>query len=240
MRIRRDIPSFLQSLHTDEFPARPPSDDVVQVARRATEIARPASRGDDEGFWVGRQGTAAGLIAMNEQFGNEYFAVPRACADDPEAADEVLGGDEVVIDVQTHYVADRDQSTAPHLIEMYRYAMPAWWRGLDGYEAYSFGEYLRCVFVETETAVAVLSSSPGVEDHRQLYNEELSATRRLLDEFGGRQRLLNHTVVDPNASRRHRADGPVGRRVRPGGVEGVHARRGEHRPECLRTGHDLA
>ena len=197
MRIRRDTPSFLQSLHTDEFRPRPPSDEVQEVVRRSQDIAASAAHAPDDMFWAGRQGTAAGLIAMNEELGTEFYAVPRAAAEDPETADEVLGGDEVVIDVQTHYVADRDQSTAPHLIEMYRYAMPEWWRGLEGYEAYSFGEYLRCVFVETETAVAVLSSSPGVEEHRQLYNEEMAATRRLLEEFGGRKRVLNHTVVDP-------------------------------------------
>ena len=31
----------------------------------------------------------------------------------------------------------------------------------------------------------------------QLYNSEMAATRRLLEELGGRQRLLNHAVVDP-------------------------------------------
>ena len=161
--------------------------------RRQTEtaaFAREAAPGLPEPATVAELAEYPGFDMMNQ-------LIPKLVAEDPEAACEVLGGDEVVIDVQTHYVADRDQSTAPHLIEMYRYAMPEWWRGLEGYEAYSFGEYLRCVFVETETAVAVLSSSPGVEEHRQLYNEEMAATRRLLEEFGGRKRLLNHTVVDP-------------------------------------------
>ena len=134
---------------------------------------------------------------MNEQFGTEFFAVPSDAVTDPEAADEVLGGDQVVIDVQTHYVADRDQSTGQFLPEMYKKAKPDWFTGLDDLTGFSFAEYLRCVFVETETACAVLSSSPGVEEHVQLYNSELYATRRLLDELGGRGRLLNHTVVDP-------------------------------------------
>lgn len=197
MRIRGDLPSFLQPLHTDEYAPRETTDTTAAIRRRTKDLLDDANRGSRERFGTTRQGTAAGLVAMNEQFGNEFFAVPRDAVDDPEAADEALGGDEVVIDVQTHYVADRDQSTGTFLPEMYRKAMPGWWKGLDDFTGYSFAEYLRCVFVETETACAVLSSSPGVEEHVQLYNSELYATRRLLDELGGRQRLLNHAVVDP-------------------------------------------
>jgi hypothetical protein len=201
MRLRRDLPSFLQPLHTDEYAPRPPSAEVGRAIDRSRQIAeqgiRDGDRSESADYWSGRRGTAAGLLAVNEEFGADFYAVPRDAAADTEAADDALGGDEVVIDVQTHYVADRDQSTAGHLTEMYRKAMPSWWKGLDGLSAYSFSEYLRCVFIESETAVAVLSSSPGVENHRQLFNEELAATRRLLDELGGRDRLLNHTVVDP-------------------------------------------
>jgi ribosomal protein L13E len=197
MRVRRDLPSFLQSLHTDEYQPRPVTDERVRVAQRAYDLTEERLRSSGERFWGSRRGTAAGLLALNDELGVEFFAVPREAATDAEAADEALGGDEVVIDVQTHYVADRDQITGAHLTEMYRNIQPTWWRGLEGFHSYSFSEYLRCVFVETETAVAVLSSSPGAGEHRQLYNEELYATRRLLDELGGRKRLLNHTVVQP-------------------------------------------
>ncbi len=196
MRVRRDAPSFLQSLHTDEYAPRQPSEEVVGAVRRGHAVAEHASDGA-EGFWLDRQGTAAGLIGMNQELGAEFYAVPREAVEDRVAADEVLGGDEVVIDVQTHYIADRGPRTAQHAIEMYRQAMPSWWKGLDDISSYNFAEYLRCVFLETETAVAVLSSAPGVDEHRQLFNEELAATRRLLDELGGRGRLLNHAVVDP-------------------------------------------
>ena len=197
MRIRRDLPTFLQSLHTDEFAPRPASDVVQRAVLHAQALAEQSAAGDRDGFWAGRHGTAAGLIAVNEQFDAEFYAVPKEAVEDPEAADEVLGGDETVIDVQTHYVADRDQQTAIHLPALYRNTMPSWWSGLDGHDSYSFAEYLRCVFLETENAVAVLSSSPGVQEHVQLYNGELAATRRLFEELGQRNRLLNHSVVDP-------------------------------------------
>src|SRR6516165_8991114 len=186
MRLRRDLPSFLQPLHTDEYLPRPASEEVGRAIAQSGDIAEKGLRDTTEessAYWAGRRGTAAGLLAVNQQFGADFYAVPREATEAAEAAHEALGGDEVVIDVQTHYVADRDQATASHLTEMYRLAMPSWWKGLDGLSAYSFAEYLRCVFIESETAVAVLSSSPGVENHRQLFNEELAATRRLLDEY---------------------------------------------------------
>jgi hypothetical protein len=197
MRTRRDLPTFLQQLHTDEYDARPVSDVVRAAVQHAYAMAEESAARDQNGFWNGRHGTAAGLIGLNEQFDGEFYAVPPEALEDPEAADEALGGDEVVIDVQTHYVADRDQETGKHLPELYRNQKPSWWTGLDGHNSYSFAEYLRCVFLETENAVAVLSSSPGVGEHVQLYNDELAATRRLFDELGQRGRLLNHSVVDP-------------------------------------------
>ena len=185
MRVRSNIPAFLQPLHTDEFAPRPTSELVAGARVRAHELAENAAVDDQDGLWLDRQGTAAGLLAINQELGTEFYAVPADAVRDRAVADEALGGDEVVVDVQTHYIADRDHGpTAAHTIELYKKAMPAWWKGLDDLESFNFAEYLRCVFLETETAVAVLSSAPGVGEHRQLYNSELSATRTLFDELG--------------------------------------------------------
>jgi hypothetical protein len=43
--------------------------------------------------------------------------------------------------------------------------------------------------------VAILTSGPGVEDARMLFNDEMAATRTLIDGFAGSSRLLNHAVV---------------------------------------------
>ena len=137
------------------------------------------------GFWVGRQGTAAGLLAVNEQFGAEFYAVPPEAVDDPEAADEALGGDEVVIDVQTHYVADRDQDDRQ---------APA--RDVPQADA---GVVDRASTATTRTASPSTCAAcswrprprwrcsarrPASAEHGQLYNEELAATRRLLRRAG--------------------------------------------------------
>ena len=125
MRIRRDVPTFLQALHTDEFPART-SAAIARATQHAHDSADGVAGGDDFGFWAGRQGTAAGLLGVNAQFDAAYYDVPAEAVADREAADEALSGDEVVVDVQTHYLADRLQPIVPHLTELYKNAMPSW------------------------------------------------------------------------------------------------------------------
>jgi predicted TIM-barrel fold metal-dependent hydrolase len=81
---------------------------------------------------------------------------------------------------------------------MYRALMPDWWSGMDDLVDYSLAEYLRCVFLESETALAVLTSAAGNPDRRMLLNDELAGTRELIDRLGASGRLLNHCVVEPN------------------------------------------
>src|SRR5206468_9869838 len=58
-------------------------------------------------YAASRLGTAAALLALNPPDGPRFYRVPPEAATDRAAADEALGGEETVIDVQVHYVADR-------------------------------------------------------------------------------------------------------------------------------------
>jgi hypothetical protein len=140
------------------------------------------------------------LRAINNEAGAQCYEVPAEATIDQAAANEAFGGDDVVIDVHTHYMADSEwlHRVAARQMSSYRHMMPDWWRGLDGVEFYSFAEYLRCVFLESETAVAVLTSPPPDETGVPfLTNEELAGTRELLDRLAGTGRLLNHLSIHP-------------------------------------------
>lgn len=199
-----EIPSLLRRLSTDEYEA-PRYDErqrraLEEVANQGPEAARKLRRRLAD-YWSSRMGTAAGLLALNEAFGVRCYDVPIEACSDQAAADEAFGGDEVVIDVQTHFMADHDElrRLAPAQIEGYRAWGPDWWSGLDDVTFYSFAEYLRCVFLQSETAVAVLTAPPADEHDRYfLTNQEMAGTRELLDRVAGTGRLLNHTVVDPS------------------------------------------
>ena len=63
-------------------------------------------------------------------------------------------------------------------------------------------EYMRGIFLESATGVAVLSSAPGVEGQdpskRILNNAEMIGTRELIERLDGTGRLINHMVAHPN------------------------------------------
>ena len=204
------IPAFLQRRSNDEFVPPPLDERELAAARTAATLTAANAerlRVSASEYAESRRGIAAGLLSVNEANGDEYFRVPDVAPLDDEAADDALGGDQLVIDVQTHYIADRPAcETSRELIRtMYPMYGDDWWEGLSKVAALDFVEYLRCVFLESDTAVAVLSSPPGLSDERMLFNDEMAATRLLLERFGAQDRLLNHAVVHPGV------DGEVGR-----------------------------
>jgi hypothetical protein len=201
-RGRRSLPTILQRRHTDEF--EPPPYDRHELAAAYRTLARS----DEDARHVGlqepayarsRRGTAAGLRALNEEYGERFYEVPPEAALDEAAAQECFAGEGSVIDVQTHFMADRPELRAmtTRLLDLYRSVAPDWWRGLEGVTAYNMAEYLRCVFLETENSVAVLTSGPGLDGNRMLFNPELNAVRELVDRLGPTGRLLQHAVVHP-------------------------------------------
>ncbi len=203
-RRRPALPSFLERRHTDEF-APPPytrrdREAIGRVITRGPESAKRQATSLAD-YWSGRMGTAAGLLAVNQAAGAEYYVLPDEAGDDPEAAREAFAGDEVVIDVQTHFLSDRSEAAGTWtgaIRSMYESVRPDWWRGMDPLTAYDMAEYLRCVFLESETAVAVLTSGPGLSADRMLFNRELAGARELLDRLGANGRLLNHCVIHAN------------------------------------------
>jgi hypothetical protein len=194
------LPRFLTRCANDEF-IPPPLNDIERTAARfaaeASESATERLNVRAATYAESRRGIAAGLLAVNKANSEEFFVVPGEAAFDDAAAEDALGGDELIIDVQTHYIAERQacEGSRKLIRQMYPLYGPDWWGGLGESQLLDFAEYLRCVFTESETAVAVLSSPPGLSDERMLFNEEMAATRLLLERFGAEGRLLNHAVI---------------------------------------------
>ncbi len=152
-------------------------------------------------FAASRRGTATALRAIDQAWGGGYYKVEQQAETDPEAAEEAFGGDELVIDVQTHYIA-RHRSGTPGvegIMGFIRDVAPDRWQGLDPEFHLDLGSYLRHIFLESETAAAVLTCTPGDDSHSILTNPEIAATRELIDRLAGTGRLINHSIVHPNA-----------------------------------------
>lgn len=197
-------PAILKPLGTEEYLPPPRTRLQRQAAAQAretgtdaaTRLKTPAGR-----YWASRTGTAAGLLSLNNAAGARYFEVAGEAAIDDAAAEEAFAADGPIVDVQTHWVASRPSlhDFQEHVLRSYKYQAPDWWTGLNGVTAYTMAEYLRCVFVESETALAVISATPaGYEGDMMLTNTEMAAMREMFDRMAGTGRLLNHTVVRPN------------------------------------------
>jgi hypothetical protein len=218
---RSTLPIFLRQLSTDEYEPHPYSIRDRRVIEAAAELAN-AARARSAGTFIGheRDLTAAGLIALNEEWGH-FFDVPPDTMHDNEAAEEIFNGPETVVDIQTHFMAPHALGAfrSTMLPALYREVMPSWWHNLNDPVRYDLAAYLEAVFLKTENAVAVLTSGPGLEDDdsRHVFNDEMSATRALIDGLAGSGRLLNHSVVHANVTREFEGMQETRDRYRPAG-----------------------
>ena len=114
---------LLQHLGTDEYAPPPPSGRVREAIARATDGSRAAAHAgglDLQRYASSRLATAVSLRAIDAaaggDYGHQYYDVPPEAERERDAADEALGGDEFVFDVQTHYVGSgRAHGTAPRV-----------------------------------------------------------------------------------------------------------------------------
>src|SRR5689334_6786544 len=136
------VPSILRPLSTEEYDAPPrtasqqralataAASNVDAAQRLATPLAR---------YVDSRRGTATGLLSMNEAAGARYFEVPPEAGMDDAAAAAAFESEGPVIDVQTHWIADRPvlKNFERNLLKLYKMMAPDWWSGLEGVTAYN-------------------------------------------------------------------------------------------------------
>ena len=210
---RPKLPLPLQSISNDEFTPLPY--DAVTL-RAVGKVRAQGPRSSKRvamslaDYWSSRLGTAAALRAVDDEWGGGFYNVPEEATLDGAAADAALGGDQFIVDVQTHYVAERpaNEGWGDILLGNAMSVSADRFKGLDRLMhvqkpiGYSFAEFLRCVFLESETSVAILTSGPGLDGKsavRMLRNDEMIGTRELIERLGGTGRLINHSVVHPRA-----------------------------------------
>jgi len=230
------VPSLLARLASDEYlaPAYRERDRhalgylVESAATHARRLGQSLPA-----YYASRPGTLAALAAINAAAGETFYRVSPSARVDREEAEESLRADGPVIDVQTHFVAGHRAGLAgaEGVHQFIRQVAPDWFAGLDCETDLSIGEFLRCVFLESETSLAVLTSAPGTEATNILSNAEIAGTRELVDRLAGTGRLLHHSIVHPNLPGELEGMAGIVERYRPdgfkvytlyGGRHGVH------------------
>jgi predicted TIM-barrel fold metal-dependent hydrolase len=159
-------------------------------------------------FMVSACGAASTLLAFNTANAAAgkiagYFDVPDDAAFDSELASTVVGGNEFIFDVQSHYV----DPAGGWSTELPRFAREFFShiRG-DSCDLTSPASYLNClgpeqyikdVFFDSDTDMIVLSFGPFGADGEPVTIEAADKMRRIVDSLEGTKRLLLHGRVKP-------------------------------------------
>src|SRR5713101_9810054 len=172
-----------QIVSNGEFIPLPQTRDQQRVEARIKELADglgPRHGMTRRGFLASSAGMAAAFLAMNEVFG-PLFDVSRAEAQVPGAADaraQQLAG-QFIIDVQTHFV--RDDFKQDGLLGLAKYAKEHWNPALaseNDLARFKFENYVKEIFVDSDTKIALLSGAPFDDPTWDLLNNDQIAAAR--------------------------------------------------------------
>jgi hypothetical protein len=206
----RRLPVKVDSTSNGEFRPVPPGATVT----RANELARERIGAHATRVGVARRaflqslcGAATTLLALDEAFaatGNAggRFRLPKEAAFEPAAAEAALAGDEFIFDVQTHMVdpAGKWRANAGRYWEEILAQFPHGSCGeRDPVDCFSAEQFIKHVFLDSDTDLAVLSFVPELPERNPLSLEEAERVRVLVERMEGAQRLFLHAMVVPNA-----------------------------------------
>ena len=202
------LPVKLDATSNGEF-APIPLDAVHHLAnetamREATRHARGLGLSRRE-FLVSAAGTATALLAMNAAYaaaGNRggFFAIAAEAAKDPQLAQAQLKRGGFIFDVQGHFVDPNGQwlKDTPQRAQGFL-GFPGATRGGEAkLEHLGAVQFVKDVFLDSETDCMVLSFVPSTFAGEPLTIREATACARIVEKLDGTHRLLIHGRVNPN------------------------------------------
>jgi len=159
-------------------------------------------------FVSSTMGTATALCVINQVYGCSQEgsgSVPDAGFDvdgdmtlDPGAC-APLQGDEFIFDVQTHHVNPNGSWREGGGFEGSLATFPQSGCGeADFVDCFDADHYIRELFVNSDTSIAVLSQVPAVPGNNPLETEEAAVTREIVNRLADSERLLIHGIVVPD------------------------------------------
>src|SRR5881409_1164904 len=192
-----------QIVSNGEYNPLPQTREQRRVEARVKELAgdlAPRHGVSRRQFLASSAGMAAAFLAMNDVYGR-VFEVTRAEAATPGVADmraQALSG-QFIVDAQTHFV--RDDFKQEGLLDLAKYAKDNWnpklW-GANNLARYKFENYLKEIFVDSDTKVALLSGAPFDDPTWDLLtNDQIAMARDSINKIADSRRLLGHAVFTP-------------------------------------------
>jgi predicted TIM-barrel fold metal-dependent hydrolase len=191
-----------QVVSNGEFTPSPQTEDQKKVEARIKQLAEELGRNhgmNRRQFLSSAAGMAAAFVAMNDVFGPIYN-VARAEASNPGVADERARSlaSQFIFDCQTHFVRD-DYET--NITRLAHFAKEHWNPDMEGeitLDRFKFANYVKEIFVDSDTDVVILSGSPvDDEANRFLTNDQIAAARKSVNSIAESRRMLGHAIIQP-------------------------------------------
>ena len=167
---------------------------------------------DRRGFLVSACGVAGSLLGMNAAYAQAnkvggYFELDKTAALDLVAARSVIDGDEFIFDVQGHFVNSTGAwikrlppNARPLRMPKTQACGPSEGPGeIDYLNCIGQDEFIKDVFMDSDTDLMVLSFVPSTRLDEPLTIEEATATAKIVEKLDGTHRLYIHGRVNPNS-----------------------------------------
>src|SRR5215470_7152547 len=200
---RSPVPT--QIVSNGEFNPLPQTPQQQQVEARIKELAdtHGAKLGlDRRQFLRTSCGMAAAFVALNKVFGNLFDVTEAEAADPAQAAERAQTlQNQFIFDDQTHFVHEKFEQKG--LLGLAVFAGEHWNKGLTDQEKtdlyyYKFENYVRQIFLNSDTSVALLSGAPFDDKSWWLLpNEQIREAVDTINRVSGTRRMLGHTVITP-------------------------------------------
>ena len=215
-----DLPIPTRLVSNEEFPPLPQTEAQRHVESLAYQTAERQARRlglNRREFLRTSGGMAAAFLATNSVFGR-FFDVWDIELVDPSAAAERAGSPPFVFDVQTHYVGSRyDPVNAEasrkgavskdRLLALRKHVRELGWnpdlrRDTGSLVDLSWENFVREVFLESDTTIGLISTPPGPYPQEAVVPpSEMTHIRDEINRVAGSQRMLAHGLATPQLGR---------------------------------------
>ena len=201
-----ESPVPTQVISNGEFNPLPQTAQQRQVEELIKQMADTNGKKmglDRRRFLKTTAGMAAAFVAMNKVFG-PIFQINDAEAADKDMADDRAGKlrGQFIFDDQTHFVHDGFEHDG--ILGLGKYAVEHWNPDMIkdtplALQRYKFQNYMKEIYLDSDTKVALLSSAPFDDPTWWLLsNDQLAQARAAVNKIAGTRRMFGHSVFTPN------------------------------------------
>ncbi|MGH9755201.1 MAG: amidohydrolase family protein [Blastocatellia bacterium] len=180
-----ESPIPTQVVSNEEILPRPQSEEQKQVERLIHEMGEANAKKlglKRRDFMRTTMGFATALLAMNKVFGNHWEVDPVEAFEPAVTAEKFPKGEYFIIDVQTHFTNAYDLGNERRGggggFRQYEFLKNMGFNLKADAEAYSFHNFVKEIFFDSETSIAVISGVPSREKQRDDQGKVLEGPAR--------------------------------------------------------------